>query len=194
MDTATDARPDGSTPYSVSLMGAGRVRVDVAAATGSLVVPGGASFGVEQSSAAGVQQYDVSLELRNKGADSKTFDLTSAFRVPSDVGSAITLVHPATVSVGAGGSASFTLSLRVDFATLGGSLFEKDGFLTLTQQGGGDVLRVPFLIVPIARAAAHASTGDVSGSSPMVTLSNGGVPPTPVDRLSPRGTTPNRDP
>ena len=193
MDTATNARPDGSTPYSVSRMGAGRVRVDVAAATGSIVVPGGASFGVEQSSASGVQQYDVTLQLRNKGSASKTFDLSSAFRVPSDVGSAITLVHPATVTAGAGGSTSFTLSLRVDFAALGGSLFEKDGFLTLTQQGGGDVLRVPFLIIPISRAAAHASTGDVSLSSPMFTVSNDGVRSTRVDVYSLGATSPNVD-
>src|SRR3989449_6648878 len=38
IDTATEARPDGSTPHSVSPLGAGRVRAGVAAATGSIVL------------------------------------------------------------------------------------------------------------------------------------------------------------
>ncbi len=192
INTATDAKPDGSTPYALSLMGGGRVRVDVAATTESVVVPGSASFGVEESSASGVQQFDVSLEVHNKGSDSKTFDLTSAFRVPADVGSAITLSHPATVTVAAGGSTSLTLSLMVNFATLGGSLFEKDGFLTLTQQGGGDVLRVPFQMIPIARASAHALSTDI-GRGGSFTVQNDGIRATRVDAYSLGATSPNVD-
>ena len=181
MNTATNARPDGSTPYPLSLMGAGRVRVDVAATTETVVVPGSASFCVEESSASGVRRFDVSLEVRNKGTPSKRFSLASSFGVPSDIGSAITIVHPSTLRVGAKSSASFTLSLRVDFNALAGSLFEKDGFLMLAETGGGDVLRVPFVIIPIARAAAHASTSAVSRSSPTFSVMNDGIRGTRVD-------------
>jgi len=192
MNTATDAKPGTTTPYATSLMGAGRVRVDVAATTESVVVPGSASFGVAESSASGTMQYDVNLELRNKGDASKSFDLTSAFRVPTDIGGAITLVHPASVSVDAGGSTDFTLSLVVNYNTLGGSLFEKDGFLTLTESGGGDVLRVPFLLIPIARSAAHASASDIAlGSS--FTVQNSGIRATRVDVYQLGATSPNED-
>ncbi len=192
MNTATDAKPMTTTPYSVSLMGAGRVRVDVAATTESLVVPGSASFGVAESSTSGTMQYDVNLELRNKGDASKSFDLTSAFRVPGDVGGAITLVHPASLSVDAGGSTDFALSLRVNYDTLGGVLFEKDGFLTLTESGGGDVLRVPFLLIPIARSAAHASASSIAlGSS--FTVQNSGIRATRVDVYQLGATSPNED-
>jgi hypothetical protein len=54
----------------------------------------------------------------------------------------------------------FTIYVNFAKSTLAdGVLNQLDGFLTLTQKGGGDVLRVPFLIVPIPRADVELEHG-----------------------------------
>src|SRR5256885_53353 len=61
MNPAADPERAG-TVYPVALEGAGRVRVDVAAQTWSVVVPGSASFGVRESDRTGVQTVHRSEE------------------------------------------------------------------------------------------------------------------------------------
>jgi len=187
MNGATNASPNG-VPYPVSFMGAGRARVDVAADLESLVVPSSASFGVEESAMTGVQMFSVELEVRNKGDAPKTFDLASAFLFPSDDEGSVSIMHPATLAVDAGGSESFELMLHVDFnATRPEALFEEyDGFLTLTEtSAGGDVLRVPFHIIPIARASVEAAraTVDVSENASLA-FANDGLRSSGVDLFS----------
>jgi subtilisin family serine protease len=163
MNTATDASPDGL-PYPVSRMGAGRVRVDVAADTESVVVPASASFGVEERDKQGKKKFEVKLEVRNKGDETKEFELSSAFLFPNDDEGSIQIKHPDKVRVEAGHSKKIKLQLRVDFDRLDpeSSFEEYDGFLTLTETtDGGDVLRVPFHMIPIARARAEAEEHEV---------------------------------
>jgi len=178
MNTATDAER-GGVPYAVALQRAGRVQVDVAAETSSVVVPGSASFGVKESDRNAVRTFTSELQVRNKGSSSKTFALTSEFRTPGQNDGSITLIHPDTITVGKGKSKSFELRLRVDFRLLPAGFVERDGFLTLTQMSsGGDVLRVPFHILPTVRSAAAASDDEAKDD---FRLRNRGLSDTLVD-------------
>ena len=179
MNTAADTERAGVV-YPVTLEGAGRVRVDVAAQTWSVVVPGSASFGVRESDRTGVQTFHSALQVRNKGTASKTFAVTADFRTPTEDDGSLTLMHPATIKVGKGRATTFSFDLRIDFRLLPpGDFLEYDGFLTLTETtAGGDVLRVPFHVIPIARSAAGMG-GDQRGSQ--VTLHNPGLADTLVD-------------
>ncbi len=162
MNTATDASPNGL-PYPVSRMGAGRVQVDVAVDTESVVVPASASFGVEERDH-GKKKFKVKLEVRNMGDETKKFELSSDFLFPDDDEGSIKIKHPTKIKVEPGQSKKIKLELKVDFNKLAPeSLFEEyDGFLTLTETtSGGDVLRVPFHIIPIARADAEAKDDKV---------------------------------
>jgi minor extracellular serine protease Vpr len=175
MNTATDAER-GGIPYPVSLQGAGRVRVDLAAKAQSVVSPGSASFGVRESGTTAVQSYHMDLQVRNKGSGTKTFDVTSAFRTTSQADGSVAVVLPSSITVQKGRTATLSLDLRVDFRMIPAGFVERDGFVTLTERGGGDVLRVPFHIVPAVRSAAFAQP--THGG---VTLRNPGLADTFVD-------------
>src|SRR5439155_1888648 len=54
---------------------------------------------------------------------------------------------------------------------------EYDGFVTLTQTNGGDVLRVPFHVIPVARSAA----GTTGNEDSHFTLRNRGLADSLVD-------------
>jgi len=177
MNTATDAERGGEV-YPVALMGAGRVRVDVAADVSSVVVPGSATFGVRESDRTAVKAYSFDLQVRNKGTSTKTFSISDVFRTPTEDDGSITLSHPASISVSAGRAKTFTLSLQIDFRLLPPSDFlEYDGFVTLTQTNGGDVLRVPFHVIPVARSAA----GTTGNEDSHFTLRNRGLADSLVD-------------
>lgn len=159
MNTATNAMVDG-TPYPVSRMGAGIVQVDEAVKTSSLVVPSSASFGVEERDRHGRRTFTEKLRVWNLGDERKTFELTSDFLFANDDEGSIQIDHPHHIKVGAGHSKNIKLQLKVNFAKLApeAALEEYDGFLTLTEVGGdGDVLRVPFHIIPYARSDAKAT-------------------------------------
>jgi subtilisin family serine protease len=177
MNTATDAQR-GGVPYAVALQGAGRVQVDVAAETSSVVIPGSASFGVRESDRTSVKTFTTDLQVRNKGSSSKTFDVTAEFRTPGQNDGSITLIHPDSISVSKGRSKGIEFSLRVDYRLIPAGFVERDGFLTLTQRGGGDVLRVPFHILPTVRSSASASDHDARDD---FRLRNRGLSDTLVD-------------
>ncbi len=183
MNTATDTSRSGVV-YPVALQGAGRVRVDVAAKSTSLVDPGSASFGVQELDGPGARVYTQMLTLESKGTAKQTFALSAAFRLASDNDGSIGFSFPTTLTVPAGGSIAFPFKVKVNFAALtsaDGVLTEKDGFLTLTGSGG-DVLRVPFLIVPIPRSqvALKSSPQSLSNTMPL-TFTNKGLRDSWVD-------------
>ena len=186
MNTATDASPNGL-PYPVSLMGSGIVQVDVAVETESVVVPASASFGVEERASKGKKTFSVELEIRNFGDEDKKFKLTSDFLFPSDDEGSIQIKHPRHIKVDAGESEDFKLRLKVNFDKLAPeSIFEEyDGFLTLTEitkDDGGDVLRVPFHIVPYARAEGEVDEDELElPDDDELELENDGIRDTLVD-------------
>jgi len=185
MNTATNAKPTPGVPYPVSLMGAGRVRADAAAMSESVVVPGSLSFGVRERVDPGPQSFGARLELRNKGPSGKTFALTSGLLFASDAEGSISFSHPSGLSVGAGQSRKFNFGVVVNFSALApeAQFEEYDGFLTLSETtAGGDVLRVPFHIVPIARAEAKADDDQVTmPDETTLVVTNHGLRSTAVD-------------
>jgi subtilisin family serine protease len=179
MNTATAAEK-GGVEYPVTLEGAGRVRVDVAAKTSSLAIPGSIALGVRESATSAVVTIHSEIQVRNKGTASKTFAITADFRTPTEDDGSLTLLHAASVTVGKGRTRTISFDVRVDFRLLPPSDFlEYDGFITLRETtAGGDVLRVPFHVIPVARSAASASSGEEDSQ---VTLHNGGLADTIVD-------------
>ena len=178
MNTATNASLRSET-YALSLMGAGRVRVDVAAKTGAVVTPGSISFGVSEVVTGVSRTFARQLTVENKSAGTKTFNLSSSFLSTGTDNSGITLQHPSSLRVPAGASTNFDLKTTVDFEVLAAQAGPggHDGFLTLTEASpGGDVLRVPFQIVPIVRAAATAT-----GQKDLLAVENRGSSDTAVD-------------
>ncbi len=196
MNTATDASPNGL-PYPVSRMGAGIVQVDEAVDTESVVVPGSASFGVEERDSKGKKTFTVKLEVRNLGDEKKKFELSSDFLFPSDDEGSIKIKHPKKITVKAGDSKDFKLRLRVNFDKLAPeSVFEEyDGFLTLTETtDGGDVLRVPFHIVPYARAEGKVDEDELElPDDDELELENDGIRDTLVDIYQFGVSDPNED-
>jgi subtilisin family serine protease len=179
MNTAT-ATEKGGVEYPVTLEGAGRVRVDVAAKTSSLAIPGSLALGVRESATSPVVTIHSEIQVRNKGTASKTFAITADFRTPTEDDGSLTLLHAASVTVGKGRTRTISFDVRVDFRLLPPSDFlEYDGFVTLRETtAGGDVLRVPFHVIPVARSSASASSGE---DNSQVTLQNRGLADTIVD-------------
>jgi minor extracellular serine protease Vpr len=178
MNTARDAGLNG-VPYPVALQGAGRIQVDAAAMTESVVSPGSVSFSVKESATSDVRTFRASLQVRNKGDTTKTFDVTSAFRTPAQDDGSITLDHRSSITVRGGRTSTFSLEVRVDFRLIPAGFVERDGFVTLTERGGGDVLRVPFHILPTVRSAASATDLDMDDGD--FALRNRGLAETFVD-------------
>jgi len=184
MNTATNADV-GGVPFPASRMGAGRVQVDLAVDTESIVVPASASFGVRERDRTGVRLFETELEVRNLGSTTKRFSLSSSFLFPSDAEGSITFVHPSTIRVRPGAEKEFDFGIRVNFNALApeAQFEEYDGFLTLTETtGGGDALRVPFHIIPMARADAGAKDDEVElDETSTFTIKNKGIRSTDVD-------------
>ena len=79
--------------------------------------PGGVvlSFGTYRST--GVVTYTKKVLVRNYSTSPRTYAISRNFRYASDAASgAATITAPASVSVPANGSATFTLSLKLDAA------------------------------------------------------------------------------
>jgi subtilisin family serine protease len=187
--TATDQRGVES---PVALEGAGRVRVDVAAKTSSLAIPGSLSLGVRESATSPVVTIHSEIQVGNKGTASKTFAITADFRTPTEDDGSLTLLHGSSVTVGKGKTRTVSFDVRVDFRLLPPSGFlEYDGFVTLRETtAGGDVLRVPFHVIPVARSAASASSGEEDSQ---VTVQNRGLADTIVDVYQLGVTNPRRN-
>lgn len=158
MNTATDALVNGS-PYPLSHMGAGRIQVDQALETTSLVTPASASFGLVEEDWRGKKVYKEKLKLRNMDHSWRVFTLDTEFLFAADDEGSIEVSHPSYLVLRPHQSKSFKLRIVVDFDMLApeSPVEEYELFLTLTEVWpGDDVLRVPIHIVPYARARADA--------------------------------------
>ena len=181
----------------ISRIGGGEVRVDNAVelttAMWDAADPAGValSFGAYRST--GVVTYRKKVLVRNYSPAARTYAISRSFRYADDAASgAATLSSPATISVPANGTATFTLSLRLDpskvanwpFANSGGNLGngsllngpEIDGYPTLSD--GTDTVSLPWHILPhkasnvVPAATTLALGGAASG---VLNLSNTGA-------------------
>ena len=186
MNTATDESVNGQ-PYPVSQMGAGRAQVNVAIKTQSLVAPASLSFGMQQSAFNFPQTFSQRLQVQNLGTSTKTYTISADFQYASDADGSISFSNPAKITVKPGKTGSFTFSMKVNFAKLTpqGLLGEYDGFVTLTDTNSGAVLRVPFMIIPLARSAASVDFSSfanvIYSKSSTLKVNNYGISGTSVD-------------
>ena len=181
----------------ISRIGGGEVRVDRAAslktAMWDAADPAGValSFGVHRST--GVATYRKKVLVRNYAPAARVYSITPSFRYANDAASgAATVSAPATVAVPANGTATFTLSLRLDaskaanwpFGNSGGNLGngpllngpEIDGYLTLSD--GTDTLSLPWHILPHKASNVVPATTTLAlggAASGVLNLTNSGA-------------------
>ncbi|MCE7735936.1 MAG: S8 family serine peptidase [Candidatus Heimdallarchaeota archaeon] len=197
MNTATDTSVNGE-PYPVSRQGAGRMQVAVAVDTESVVVPASASFGIKESDDKGKRTYWSLHKVQNLGEKTKRFTISSDFLFADDDEGSVQVKHKGSIKVKPGQSKWFKVKLKINFDKLeADEAFEEyDGFITLTETtSGGDVLRMPFHVVPLARADAevdddshkwrkhhkHHESGVDLGDSNELEMENDGIRGTAVD-------------
>jgi hypothetical protein len=201
----------------VSRIGGGEVRVDDAVAlTGAMwdaADPAGVvlSFGAYRPT--GVTTYRKKVLVKNYSNSARTYTITRSFRYADDQASGVaTLSSPATLTVPANGTATFTLTLRLDPARAGawpfansgaqlgnGALLngpEVDGYLTLSD--GNESMSLPWHILPhkasnvVPATTSLALNGQPSG---VLNLTNTGAANTgTVDVYSLDATSPKLDP
>jgi hypothetical protein len=187
----------------ISRIGGGEVRVDraagaeaaawVDAATGEV----GLAFG--QVDVTDVSALTKTVTVANYASTDRTFSITPSFRFDADAAlGAATPSAPGSISVPAGGTATFDLTLTIDGAALrdwnlnsgllGGSgdaltAMELDGYVTLTA-GDGEAVHVPWHVLP-RKAGDVQVLDEVAGG---VVLQNTGVATAALDAYSLIGT------
>jgi subtilisin family serine protease len=181
----------------ISRIGGGEVRVDRAVdlttAMWDAADPAGValSFGAYRST--GVATYRKKVLVRNYSPAARVYSITPSFRYANDQASgAATVTAPATVAVPANGTATFTLSLRLDpsraanwpFGNSGGNLGngsllngpEIDGYLTLSD--GTDSVSLPWHILPHKASNVVPATTTLAlggAASGVLNLTNNGA-------------------
>jgi len=181
----------------ISRIGGGEVRVDNAVELTTAMWDAGDPAGVALSFGAyrstGVVTYRKKVLVRNYAPNARTYTINRSFRYADDEASgAATLSAPATVAVPANGTATFTLSLRLDaskvanwpFRNNGGNLGngallngpEIDGYLTLSD--GTDTVSLPWHILPHKASNVVPATMTLAlggADSGVLNLSNAGA-------------------
>ncbi|MCL4516460.1 MAG: S8 family serine peptidase [Firmicutes bacterium] len=156
MNTATTAhqQPSGA-PYPLSLQGAGRVQVAVAARIQSVALPGALAFGY-RAITRDIRTVTRKIIVLNKSNASKTYNISWSFLQPSDYNKGVNLDIPTQVTVPARRKGEVEVQLTITPAALHGpnpgssydkGLNEYDGYITLAE-AAGDTLRVPFQVLP----------------------------------------------
>jgi minor extracellular serine protease Vpr len=185
MNTATQTTLDDDQPAPLMLQGAGRIRVDVAARTQSVALGdrGTASLSYGFQAAEGPATVSRTVQLRNKSDSARQY--VAEARLSDTFGDSLrAVVTPAgPFSLGPGGAAALRVDLTFDPSNLvwAGPDGSREGFVILTETtGSGEVLRVPFQIVPRAASRTMAAlTG--SGASRTVQLAAAASTPSRAD-------------
>ena len=181
-----DGNPEfggGGTLAPITRQGAGLV--DAFAAANSNVIAYAepavsVDFGFQAVSEA--TSYSREITVVNRGDSDATYTLSFAFRDPDDENAGVSVsLSDETISVPAGGTASFEVNVEVDPATLkdwglsgrfmgsGDALrdVEYDGYVTLTPAGSDlaqedGTLRVPFYLLPRKTAIIQTTVRSIS--------------------------------
>lgn len=170
----------------ITRIGAGEVRVDKAAAISTGIWDAsnpynvGLSFGTVR--ATGVTTLTKKVAVRNYSSTTRFYTINRSFRYADDEASgAVTLIAPATITVGANSTSAFLLTMKVDASKLPtwnlafagdqgtGALLqgvEFDGYLSVNDAAGA--VSVPWHVLP------HKAAG-VEIASSTVALGSGGV-------------------
>jgi hypothetical protein len=195
----------------ITRTGAGELRVNDArlaqAAAWDAQDPGsvGLSFGHYRS--IGTSNYQRKVLVRNYQSSDRTFSIGTSFRYAADAATgAVSLATPASVTVPAGGSATFVTKLTLNSSLLptwnlnggtnggNGALLrtpEYDGYVTISD--GTDTIRLPWHILPHKAANVTPSSTNVllNAGTGSVTLNNtGGAVAGRLDVFSLTGSSP----
>jgi subtilisin family serine protease len=180
----------------ITRIGGGEVRanaaVDLTTGMWDAADPSGVALSFGAKRVTGVTTYRKKVLVRNYAASARTYTITPSFRYANDAASgAATVTAPASIAVPANGSATFTLSLRLDASkvanwpfTSGGSLGtgallngpEIDGYLTLSD--AEDTLALPWHLLPHKASNVVPATTSLAlggASSGTLGLSNTGA-------------------
>ena len=184
---------DGPTLAPITRIGGGEVRVDRAVATdgAAWVVENGApspvlSYGFVDVT--GTYEATKTVTVENYGDSDVTYSIQPTFRYDNDaaLGAVTPSLSTSSVTVPAGGSATFDVTLTIDGAQLptwtgssglaGASpewldFHEQDGYVFLDAGGDADDIHVPWHVLP--RKAADIDVDDRPGKR--ATLTNEGV-------------------
>jgi minor extracellular serine protease Vpr len=181
-------------PAPITRIGGGEVRADKALASMTAAwdrdwPAASLSFGFHavHSSA----NLNKTVVVRNYGSSARTYAISNEFRYQDDADSgAVTLTHPASITVPANSSRTFNVRLGIDASKLpvwslnGGSRggdgyrlqdVEFDGYLKL-DGGANNNVAIPWQVMPRRSANVAASSTDVTltEGTGAVTLSNAG--------------------
>ena len=192
----------------ISRIGAGELRVDKAAAITTSVwdaanpYSAGLSFGTLR--ATGITTLSKKVAVRNQGAVARFYTIGRTFRHANDAaGGAVTLSAPASITVPANSTSSFTLTLRIDAAKLplwnlalassqgNGALLqavEFDGYISLNDPAGAVVL--PWHVLPHRAAGMEVTSTAVTASAGLVIGNPGGATTAFSEAFALTGTSP----
>lgn len=163
----------------ISLGGAGRIDLVAAAAADSVVLGdllAHVGYGFQTVSSATTLTKPVTI--RNKGAASKTYDLSVAFETAQPPPGVAISVAPAAVTVAAGGEATATVTIVLqpealrDWALTNGpgagrgaslSRVEVAGLVQVAERGSERAYRVPFYVLPRGASDIAANTDRLAG-------------------------------
>lgn len=182
----------------LSRIGAGETRADAAVTAqaeawvvgvnGAADVPA-LSFGYWRLSSP--QSFTQTVRVKNIASVARTFAVSSSTRFGANYPGAVTVSSPSSVSVPAGGTADFNVSVTVDPAQLpawstNSGQFGADGQKLAAQEFGGfvtiadatDTLRLPWHILPHRAHRAQVSTTSytLGGTTPMLTNTPSSTP------------------
>jgi subtilisin family serine protease len=197
-DTDINTAP-GAGLAPITRIGGGEVRVDravgsAAAAWDADTASPALSFGFVDVTGTTTKTKTVTVE--NYGSESITYDIGATFRFANDETGAVSVsANPSSVTVGAGGSASFDVELTINGSLLdawtgnsGGSGaspgwlddLEYDGYVMLDADGEANDIHLPWHVLP--RKAADVSVDrDTNRSGMNVTFTNDGVSGTTLE-------------
>jgi minor extracellular serine protease Vpr len=147
MNTSTPIKDLNKNVYPLSRQGAGRVQVDVAANTTSVVSPQAISLGYVPVSDEVQIERNRDVTISNKGNATNEYTVTWENRHGNTDGP-VSLSLPSSLKVAAGTSKKFKVDFAIDSAALSDNpgFHEFDGYVVLTE-ASGEVLRVPYQAV-----------------------------------------------
>jgi Subtilase family len=177
----------------ITRIGAGEVRVNKAAAINTLLWDAGSPYSAGLSfgtlRATGVTTFSKKVAVRNLGTTPRFYTIGKSFRYANDAASgAVTLSAPASITVPAGATGSFTLTMRVDSSKLpdwnmglasaqgNGALLqavEFDGYISLNDAAGS--VSLPWHVLPHKAAGMAVASTNVTAASGLQVANVGGA-------------------
>jgi subtilisin family serine protease len=172
----------------ITRIGAGEVRVDRASQARTLLSdasdPSAVSLAFGYFRMIGTPQLTKKVLVRNLTSSPRTYTIATGFRDPAAAGGAVTISAPSSITVPGNGSASFTITLRVNANllntwTLNGGSRGGDGFRLQQHEYDGHIrvsdssetVSVPWHVLPHKAANIRPSVTSLAlGGAPSANL------------------------